>query len=73
MKYHHPRPLNRDRWNFRCQATTDYMRPYGWRLLEIGIFRLKPNIPDGDDAYYHVARGFWWRIFYWLPVVWGGR
>lgn len=71
-----PRPLRPDRWNFRCRVIAlDYFRnlPLGWRTLELGIFSLRPDIPEGADRFYYVERGFWWRIDYWLPFVWRSR
>jgi len=66
------KPLRYGHWNVRCRVTLDYARRTydrdpGWRMLSIGIFKLAPMVPIGDDARYHVERGFWWEIDFWLP------
>ena len=69
MRY--PKNLDHDSWNWWLTIeSASYELAFGWRRVNIGIFRLKPDIPHGADCIDHVARGVWWRFAYWLPFVW---
>lgn len=44
-----------------------YLQSFGWRQLDIGVFKLKSKPPEGAFYSGHHYQGFWFRFRFWLP------
>lgn len=58
-----------DGWNFWWVVQRSLYAPIGWRRLQVGVFRIKPNTPCGAE--FEVSRGFLWTIWFWWPITIG--
>lgn len=58
-----------DKWQFVLWSGKDYQRfERGWRVAEVGIFKLTSLPEEGVKVNKANFKGFLIRVAYWLPV-----
>lgn len=58
-----------NKWQFVLTAGSDFRyRGDGWRVADVGIFKLTSLPDDGIRPNKRHYKGFWLRFRFWLPL-----